>query len=383
MKRIIGMFLTFVMTLGLTACSTAETKTERQGPDPMWVSYISEAGNVTSDGEYLATDENLLLSWMWQQPVITGVPGETAIKAELDSLTEEFLAERERMVEDVRSYYDYEHMEYFIPYDYTRTTRTARFDQTVVSLVYEDYYFLGGVHGNTNTRGVVFDTQTGERLTLASLTEDEAALRTFVEGYILELSTTEEYDYGNMFFPEYEEWIPDVVENDLWYFNDDGMVFLSNPYVLTPYVAGLVKFTIPYSELSGYIDEKWMPAAEARDPDIDGNITGEVVDEVDPESLLYNLVQNEDGDQLVFKVSGTVYDVQVYQASATDGSNGNLILSCDKLLDGDRFGVKIDLPTEEELKLHEDLGPASSDFPTEIRVIYYTGDGTQKVCVVD
>ena len=39
----------------------------------------------------------------------------------------------------------------------------------------------------------------------------------------------------------------------------DGLVFISNPYELGPYVAGMIEFTIPYQDLEnmGLNQEYW------------------------------------------------------------------------------------------------------------------------------
>lgn len=45
-----------------------------------------------------------------------------------------------------------------------------------------------------------------------------------------------------------------------WYFSGSGMVIFSSLYEISSYAAGIIQFEIPYSELAGHIDEKWIPA---------------------------------------------------------------------------------------------------------------------------
>ena len=55
-----------------------------------------------------------------------------------------------------------------------------RNDGKVLTLLFNDNSYTGGVHGSYSTRGYSFDMASGEKLTLASLSSDEAALRDFL-----------------------------------------------------------------------------------------------------------------------------------------------------------------------------------------------------------
>lgn len=54
----------------------------------------------------------------------------------------------------------------------SQTVSVARADERILSLVYSYYEFTGGVHGNYVDRAYVFDSETGEELTLDKLTTD-------------------------------------------------------------------------------------------------------------------------------------------------------------------------------------------------------------------
>ncbi|WP_143442562.1 RsiV family protein, partial [Klebsiella pneumoniae] len=53
----------------------------------------------------------------------------------------------------------------------------------------------------------------------------------------------------------YKESIDCVLQDDLWYFDHEGITFISNPYELSAYAEGTLYFTVPYGELEGLKDE--------------------------------------------------------------------------------------------------------------------------------
>lgn len=139
----------------------------------------------------------------------------------------------------------------FNPYSAKFLYEIKRCDDQVISMVFTQYDYTGGAHGNSWKYGVTFDAATGERLHLEALSDDTAA---FHQMLLNDLN-------AQAALPAYETYIFDEFVADIetsllkdsasWYFDRSGLSFISNPYVLGPYAAGTFEFNIPYADLSG------------------------------------------------------------------------------------------------------------------------------------
>ena len=195
----------------------------------------------------------------------------------------------------------------------SRSVTVGRADDTVLSLIYDDYVYTGGQSGQTVSKGYVFDTQTGERLVLADLTKDYEAFRTFLVEYLV---TDGEGSGAESTRAEYEEIVNNLLDNGSWYFTNDSLVILSSE----PEAEGaLQNISLLYSEVNNVIDEKWQhwtPATKggtgrfdiARMSDIEDG-TVEIIDLV---------AVGEEGDEFCLKADGTVYDVKISSVHYTD-----------------------------------------------------------------
>lgn len=145
----------------------------------------------------------------------------------------------------------------FSPYGVRRTVRTARMDSSVLSIVYTDSDSTGGVHPNNYSTGVTYDVKTGSQLTLEDLTDDVSALRAIVERTVTEKITAP--DQKDSYFEDAAAQVPTMLAEGTWFLSEDGLVVLANPYLLAPYAAGILRFTVPYDQLTGVLSERWMP----------------------------------------------------------------------------------------------------------------------------
>ena len=133
------------------------------------------------------------------------------------------------------------------------TYKVTRADDNVISFAITNYFYDGGIHGHFNTIGINYDTNTGERISFDDLSENTERFRMATLAYNQALAETE--PYSNLMFPEENSalaagTLEDVLySDDRWCLSTAGLVFLSNPYALGPFAAGLIEFTIPYSNL--------------------------------------------------------------------------------------------------------------------------------------
>lgn len=373
---------------GLTACGeqgqtpnepeATPVVTETPGPvrtdGPIWVEVTSQQGEVTSQqGE-------TVMIYDWQQPRVMGVPGAEQINAAMKQKEENFLYGTggvEELSAEAEEFYN-AYGDFGSTYALSSGVSVARADDRVISMIFGDYTYTGGAHGYAGTSGWVYDSQTGQCLGLADLSGDETALKEFFVQYITELSKTEDYTYEGqtIFFDDYEQWIPDVVADGLWYFNNEGITFISQPYVLSSYAAGTIFFPIPYEDLEGVIDSRWLPETAA--PGGEGKLVLQQLGTQVPEGLLYDGEPLPDSGHVMFTAQGDVYDLKVSRVPYFLEEYGSqLRLYCDHLMDGEQFAMWEEFPA---LAMVKDQGENGADWapPTGLITLeleYLDGNG--------
>ncbi|MDD3164834.1 MAG: DUF3298 domain-containing protein, partial [Oscillospiraceae bacterium] len=142
-------------------------------------------------------------------------------------------------------------------YQYRRQISLGRVDQRVVSVLYEDFSYTGGAHGNTAKLCANYDAQTGARLTLSDLCEDTETFRAYLTDQLKEITASPAYE--GMLFDGYTDALDQVISEDTWYFSDTGLVLVAGQYLIAPFAAGILEFTIPYDQLIGLMDSAWLP----------------------------------------------------------------------------------------------------------------------------
>lgn len=127
-----------------------------------------------------------------------------------------------------------------------------RFETTdFVRLNTHAWSYTGGAHGNGFTVYEYFEKAGGRRIHLDFFTNDIGALTRIAEPFFREQQEIpNEMSYG-----EFGMWFENDVFalNDNFYFTNDEMVFVYNPYEIAPYAGGTIELRIPLSELEGII----------------------------------------------------------------------------------------------------------------------------------
>lgn len=141
----------------------------------------------------------------------------------------------------------------FFPYTDEVDYSVSRSDNNVISLVISVYSYSGGAHGNHVTYAENFDPNTGAKLAFSDLSDNAELFRIDTLQYNQKTAATEEYaerlfSTDSITNGELENVL---YADDEWYFSEEGLVFISNPYALGPWAAGTIEFTIPYEELVG------------------------------------------------------------------------------------------------------------------------------------
>ena len=328
-----------LLVAGLLLCLFGCGSKSVQAASGVWVSYREDAGSVKSE------DDTEIFVYSYQQPVLQGsAPGIHMINTKLDNATTAFLYGSggvEEMTELAKM--DWRES-WFNCYRLERKTSVARLDDVVASFRYEDYAFNGGVHGNTYEYGMTYDMVSGEHMTLANLTEDEAGLKLVCRQHLLEVMGAEDFPGRENLMDGYEQQLDSVMKN--WVLTDEGLQFIAQPYIISNYAMGTLRITVPYEKIAHVLLEKWLPAEKGH-----GGGTVRVTQVDSPEPAAVNFVTDAEGENLVVRVNGAVYGLSVEEISAgkQQGAMGPTVekqLLYSSVVASESFGLQADVPEE-------------------------------------
>ncbi len=286
MRKKLAVLLTLALMVGVVGCQKEGTQDKTEAPENVVTEesvVINDTEEATETEENATTEEqaeevveeckvsvtfdgknddrynengDLILYVYYVHPVVSVAGNENAsssINAEFDSDEEMFDINCDSMEQEAALVFEDGLIEDMPAFSNEVRFAEKRVDNKVASFVKSQYTYLGGAHGTNCEFGWNFDVETGKRLTLADIAEDEEAFKADVKEYVLMLCESD--TFKDRLFPEYKESIDFVLQDDLWYFDYEGLTFISNPYELSSYAEGILHFTIPYSELKGLKDE--------------------------------------------------------------------------------------------------------------------------------
>lgn len=157
--------------------------------------------------------------------------------------------------------------EAFLPYAVERTYEITRGDDRMLSIMAQDYMYMGGAHGSCMRTYLNFDTKTGELLTFGDLTEGPNGLWAKVMEVMRNLAAEDPDVRDRMDFVEEDQReaaLAALIREGSWFFEGDHMVLESQQYELGAYAAGMVRFPIPVSELQNDLRPEYLPVQEER-----------------------------------------------------------------------------------------------------------------------
>ena len=207
----------------------------------------------------------------------------------------------------------------------SRSAEVKRIDSRLLSLLCNTYVYTGGAHGNYVDRGYNFDTETGEYVTLEMLSGDYEKLSEFLLGYMCRLFEEDKDgyyserisdEYLQSLSSDYKTAFAALLRDGSWYFDGDGMVIFSDVYEIAPYAAGIVEFRIPYSDLKGQIDDKWLQPERSGEGSLELKEQSDVAD--GSIEIIDKVTVDENGEALCLEAVGTVYDVRLSRVDYSD-----------------------------------------------------------------
>lgn len=135
------------------------------------------------------------------------------------------------------------------PAVFTAETKSYEHD-SIISLVTSIDYYTQKPHNNSFRIAKTLNTKTSTEVALKDLFEGDEYID-FINSYLVKTIENNPDNYSGLWAK------PKLSENQPFYITDDSLVVYYPPYELSYYSRGFVEFTIPLSDLSGYLTEKY------------------------------------------------------------------------------------------------------------------------------
>lgn len=152
--------------------------------------------------------------------------------------------------------------EIFAPSAVERTYEITGGNSRLLSVCARDYLYMGGAHGSSVEKYLVFDTETGELLTFGDMTDGPNGLWAIVVEKMQQIAKTDPDISARMDFVEEDQIysaVAALVREGSWYIQDDCLCFASAEYEMGSYAAGIIRFRIPMEELREHIKPRYLP----------------------------------------------------------------------------------------------------------------------------
>jgi len=117
--------------------------------------------------------------------------------------------------------------------------------QEIISIAISSYLNTGGAHGILTISFLNFDSKTGLLLENDKLFNDIESVKSIAKPYFEDFIAENDSEIFNAD----EFLLPQNIG-----FEDEGIIMLYNGYEVAPYSTGIIQFTIPYNEISSYLN---------------------------------------------------------------------------------------------------------------------------------
>lgn len=197
------------------------------------------------------------LSFQRTQVMLPNAASEETILSDLQSRNSSILENAYQI--EALAHSDYLESEYWNSYFVDIAYTPTRLDQTVLSLFGNTSSYSGGPHPSLITDSVTYDLETGKVLYLDDILTPECSSDTLFQLILKHLEPQAAdlyYDYSDALADRFTGQLHSIQD---WYFSRSGLCFHFAPYDIAPYSSGTVIAELPYSILTGILDEKYFP----------------------------------------------------------------------------------------------------------------------------
>lgn len=133
----------------------------------------------------------------------------------------------------------------------------VKFNQNnMLSLIFRDYQYAGGAHGNTIQMSYTFNLETGEQVEFADLFKQNADVTTVFNNAVK--TQLDERGLTEALFAPFTK----INDDPAYYLSNNGVVLYYQQYEILPYVAGIQEFTVDYSLLNDVLKNPELTASD-------------------------------------------------------------------------------------------------------------------------
>ncbi len=240
--------------------ASSEEEMEEQGkeltkvPEVTFTDYSQDIQDPDTGALLLAVTENC--------PVIS-IPENEAVAERMNMVFQELHENNQAIIQedivDAKDAYQAlseEALASWSGYGYGLSYKVMYASTRILSIEAESYEWQGSASPNTWSSSYCFDVTNGTLLYLADIFTDKAKAGKIVEKHILDTITKEPYKDALM--EDYQNYVSDILTEDVFYLNEKGLVVICNPNMVTIGAAGVIEIEIPYKELKNVMNERYV-----------------------------------------------------------------------------------------------------------------------------
>lgn len=195
----------------------------------------------------------------------------------------------------------------FTPYLSQIIFTPERLDQGILSLMGEYVVYQGSAHPEVNTLSVTYDLTSGKALSFKDILSEGVDMSALAEGVLNALDNQKDALYEG-----YGSTVKALLkDSENWYLSKTGLVFYFSPYEIGPYASGVITAEIPYSALTGILNDAYFPAE--KDTSFGHmDVTAFDVDAMASFTQIAEVVCAQDGQKAVLYTQGLLENIQIY-----------------------------------------------------------------------
>lgn len=355
-------------TTEATTAPTEETKPPKMPVDQQPMAAISLP--VVTESE-TAEDGTVVFNYTYQNISLIVPDPEVADKVIVDFLNRTDMHDSAESIRTAAIAAYKQAPSYWTPYLSQSVYTPTRIDQSVLSLFGSYVSYDGAAHGGQVSKAVNYDLLTGNVLSWEDILAENVTHEDICRLVLEALAAQEE---EKMLFEGYETIVQELFSHGLqhntdWYLSGNGLCYFFSPYDIGPFSSGTIVAEIPYSSLTGILDDAYFPAE--RDL-ATGDLQVHLFEEAKAEnfSQFAEVVLEAGTDKILVSVDTSVYDLRLQ--TGTWSANGSVfnptatVLAACALTPGD--AVMIEAPLADE--------------QTQLRLIYNNGE-TETVLYIE
>lgn len=301
--------------------------------------------------ESAAEDGTVLFRYVYQNMSLIMPDPEVADKIILD-----FLNRVDKTVETAQSVQAqaeavYNGSESWTPYLCSVIYSPMRIDQSVLSLYADNILYTGSAHPDYSCRAANYDMVTGDVLTLGSILNDVDSVSALCELVIQKLDAlaTEKYLRAGYEDTVRQRFAGEESYDENWYFSAAGLCFYFAPYEIAPYSSGVIIAEIPYSELSGIIDDAYFPPEQDT---TSGTVEAKLAEAAELEQFtrISEVILDKGAQKILLCADSVVQNVRI--TVAENAANGEYtVFAAQSIAEGDAIIIEASAETLAALTL--------------------------------